>query len=29
MPKNEKWEFPLILTITDKQNLYINVFVEN
>ena len=27
MPKNEKWEFPLILTVTDKQNLHINVIV--
>ena len=29
VPKNEKWEFALILTITDKQNLHINVIVEN
>ena len=28
MPKNEKWEFVKILTITDKENLYINVVVE-
>ena len=29
MPKNEKWEFPLILTITDKQILHMNVIVKN
>ena len=28
MPKNEKWEFSSILTITDKQNIHINVTVE-
>ena len=28
MPKNEKWEFVKILTLTDKENLYINVVVE-
>ena len=27
--KNEKLEFPYISTITDKQNLHINVSVEN
>ena len=27
--KNGKWKFPKILTITDKQNLHINVIVEN
>ena len=29
MPNNEKWEFLQIVTITDKQNLHINVIVEN
>ena len=29
MQKNEKWEFPYILTITNKQNLHINIIVEN
>ena len=29
MQKNEKWEFPSMLTITNKQNLHINIIVEN
>ena len=29
LPKNEKWEFSKILTITDEQNLHMNVIVEN
>ena len=29
MPKNEKWEFPLNLTITDKQILHMNIIVKN
>ena len=29
MPKNEKWEFLQILTIAAKQNLHINVIIEN
>ena len=27
--KMKKWEFPKISTITDKQNVHINVIVEN
>ena len=29
MQKNEKWVFPQILTITNKQILHINIIVEN
>ena len=29
MPKNEKMGISVILTITDKQNLHINVIVES